>query len=180
MSEAGEDNSWTAPHPAQGGGCFPGQLPGVSHDQASDLMLFELSPEIFDRVKLRRVGRQRLNHKSLVRARHKVFDQFAAVDHGAVPKDQKWAVHMAQECAQELYYLWSLDGTWMNLKVEVPKAESGDERETLPAKGLLDDRGLPARSPSPHPMRTGAQSAFVDENDGAAFARGFFLRLGQV
>lgn len=41
----------------------------------------------------------------------------------------------------------------------------------------LDDRGLPFGSPGPHPDGTFAEPRFVDENDQAAFAPGFFCTL---
>ena len=44
---------------------------------------------------------------------------------------------------------------------------------------ILQHRGLPARRPGPHPMRSFAQSAFVDEDDGAPLAERFFLICGQ-
>jgi hypothetical protein len=68
----------------------------------------------------------------------------------------------------------------MDLKIEVPESDSRDERKTLPAESLLDHRGLATRRPSTHPVGARAQTAFVEEDDGAAFPRGFFLSVGQT
>ena len=81
---------------------------------------------------------------------------------------------MAQERFQELDDLRTLDGARMDLEIEVPESHPRNDRETLPTESLLDDRGLAARRPSAHPVRTCAQTAFVEEDDGASFPRRFF------
>jgi hypothetical protein len=43
----------------------------------------------------------------------------------------------------------------------------------------LENRRLAARRPSSHPVRTRAQAAFVDENNGAPLAACFFLVLAK-
>ena len=43
----------------------------------------------------------------------------------------------------------------------------------------MQHRGLPARSPSAHPGRASAQSAFVDKDDGSPLLPGLFFKAGQ-
>src|SRR5207245_1344456 len=68
-----------------------------------------------------------------------------------------------------------MDGDGIEPEVEVPPGDAGRRRQHLPVEMMLQYRGLPARRPGPHPMRSFAQSAFVDEDDGAPLAEGCFL-----
>jgi hypothetical protein len=45
---------------------------------------------------------------------------------------------------------------------------------------VQQQRGLSFGGPSPNAVRFLGQSAFVDEDDGAALGAGFFLMRGQV
>ena len=64
-----------------------------------------------------------------------------------------------------------------------PIAESiiaADSAPRVPEQVLLQHRRFPARSPGAAAVRALAQSAFVDEDDRAAFFLRFFLIAGQV
>lgn len=87
---------------------------------------------------------------------------------------------MSQQRFEELHDLRTLDRAGMNLEIEIPQRQPGNDRKTLPSKGLMDYWRLSAWSPSSHPMRTRAQSAFIKEDNGAAFFAGFFFNAGQV
>src|SRR3982750_4498313 len=79
------------------------------------------------------------------------------------------------KCFKKLDDLLGLNCLLEDLKVEVPDGDTGDDRERFPVEVKLEDRCLPARRPGAPPMRPLAQTAFVYEDDGAAFFLGFFL-----
>ena len=80
---------------------------------------------------------------------------------------------------QELHHLFGLDAPGVQPEEEPLPGEPGDEGQALPAEGLLEHRRLSFTPPSPHPVGAGAQAAFVDEDNGPAFAAGLFLRAGR-
>ena len=180
MSKTGEDNLRPSSHATQRGGRIAAQFPRVAHDQIPDLVFLEVRPEVFDRIKFRRVGRQRFHLQAPLGGGKEVFDQPAAMDRSSIPEDQQRCAQVAQERLEELDNLRTFDGTGMNLKIEIPEGYSRNDRKTFPAEGLLENGRLAARRPSSHPVRTRAQAAFVDENNGAPLALRFFFSFGQV
>jgi len=86
---------------------------------------------------------------------------------------------VTQQRFQEGNDLGTFDGSSVDLKIEVPESDSGNHRKAFPTESLLDDWGLAAWRPRAHPVRARTQAAFVEEDDGASFACGFFLRRGQ-
>lgn len=85
---------------------------------------------------------------------------------------------MPQQRLEEFCRARSVDAAFVNAEVKLPERQSRDEREFVPVESLPQDRGLPAGGPRSNPVRPGAQSTLVDEDDGSAFAPGFFLRRG--
>ena len=81
---------------------------------------------------------------------------------------------------EEAHHLRPLDRAGVHLEKKPPEHDPGNDRQALPTEGFLQHRRLPAFGPRPHPMRAGAQAAFVDKDNGAAFAPGFFFSAGQV
>lgn len=180
MGKAGENDLGTPSHAPQRGRGIATQFPRVARDQIADLVLLEVSPQILGGIEFRRVGWQGGDLQTPLSGRDELFDQLAAMNGRSIPKDQEWGLQMAQECFQELNDLRTLDGARMDLEIEVPESYSRNDRKTLPAEGLLEHRGLAARCPGAHPVRTCAQATFVEEDDGAPFPGGFFFRFGQT
>src|SRR5579859_357650 len=81
---------------------------------------------------------------------------------------------------QEQDRLFLTDGFVEDPEVEVPDGHPGGNGNGLPVEVVLEDRGLPPRSPGATPVGSLAQPAFVDEDDGSPFFLGFFLIAGQV
>ena len=144
--------------------------------EIADLMLFEMSPQILHGIEFRCIGRQADYLQASVGGDHKLFDRLAAMNGGSVPQDQQRAWQVTQERFQEVNDLGTFDRSSVDLKIEVPESDAGNHREAFPTESLLDDWGLAAGRPSAHPVRARTQAAFVEEDDGASFARGFFLR----
>jgi hypothetical protein len=87
---------------------------------------------------------------------------------------------MAHPVAEKLDDLRTLDGFIVQLEIEIVKCDPGDHTQRFLVKVMLQDRCLPARRPGADFMWPGAESAFIDQNDGSAFFLGFFLSAGQV
>ena len=96
-----------------------------------------------------------------------------------IPDDQQLARNVAQEMGEKLDDLGAADGSWKQPEVEVPPSHSRNGRQCLPVEVILQHRRLPARGPGTAAVGTLAQSAFVDEDDGAAFVFGLFFNAGQ-
>src|SRR5919106_1879110 len=80
---------------------------------------------------------------------------------------------------EEFNHLLGADAFLKHLKIEIPDSQAGDDGERLPIKVELQHRRLAAWCPGPAPVGTLTQSAFVEEDDRAAFCLRFFLRAGQ-
>ena len=97
------------------------------------------------------------------------------MDGGTIPQDQQRHAQVALQGLEKFRHLLTLDRAGMDLEIEVPEGHPRDDRQALPTKGLLEDRRLSAWGPGSHPVGTGAQPAFVNEDDDAAFFAGLFL-----
>ena len=87
---------------------------------------------------------------------------------------------MPLQVTEKLDDLKALDASGMNLKVETPEGQSANDREAFPVEGFLEDGSLSARRPGARPCGAGAQSAFVDEDEGAPLLAGLFFKSGQT
>lgn len=173
-------NRPAAAHTAKCSGGFKAKFPGHGSDQVCNLMSFEVAPHIFDRIEFRRIRGQSLDHDSLSRSSHVVFDQHAAMNRRTVPNNQDFSGNMPLEMPQELDHLGAFDAACIDLKIEPPERKATDDRKAFPVKGFMEHRSLPAQRPCARPRGAGAQSAFVDEDDSAPLLAGFFFKAGQV
>lgn len=172
------DEGRSAAHSAQGCGGVPTQFPCLRGDKIGNLMGLEVAPHVFDRIKLRRISGQQLDHPASLRLGHEAFDQGAAMNGSAIPQQENLAGDMPQEVLQKENDLGAFDAAGIKLEVEAPQRQPADEGKALPIESFLQKRGLPARSPSASAAGTRAQAAFVDEDDGLPVAAGFFFRAG--
>lgn len=150
----------------------------MGHQEVGDLMLFEVSPQVFDRIEFRGVSGQPFHPEAPVALCQQRFDRLAAMNGGTIPDDQQFAGKMPQQRLEELRGALSIDAALVDPKVELPQREAGDDRQFIPIEGLAQYRRLAARCPRTHPMWPRAQPAFIDEDDGAALPPGFFLSRG--
>jgi len=172
------NNAFAAAHPAQGGGGLQSEFPRLGGDQVGDLVAFEVAPHVFHRIKFWGVSGQSFDVDAALGGQDIIAHQDAAVDGRPIPDDQYFSANMLLEMPEKLNDLEALDTAGVNLKIEPPQRQRPDDRETFPIERLLQDRGLPARSPGARPRGPRAQSAFVNEDNGPAFGPGFFFRAG--
>ena len=178
MSIAGGDDAHSAAHPAQGCGCFHSQFPRLGRDEVGDFVGFEMTPHIFDRVEFGRIGRQSFEVDSSLGGGDEVLNEQASVNWCAIPDNQELSGNVSPEVLEEFDDLRAFDAPGMNLEVEPPQRQTANDRKTFPIKGLVQDGGLSARSPSADPCGPGAQPAFVDKDDGSPLLAGLFFNAG--
>src|SRR5437899_11257948 len=76
---------------------------------------------------------------------------------------------------EKLDDLRAADGAGKQPTVKVPPSHAGHGRQHLPIEVILQHRRLSPWRPGPATVWALAQSAFIDEDDGAALFSGFFL-----
>ena len=135
-----------------------------------------MSPHIFDRIEFGRIRGQSLDHDSTSRSSYVIFDQHAAMNRRTIPNDEDFFGNMPLEMSQELDHFGAFDAAGMDLKIEPPERQATDDRKAFPVKGFMEHRGLPAQRPSACPRGAGAQSAFIDKDDGSSLLAGLFLK----
>jgi hypothetical protein len=142
-------------------------------------MLLAMSPDVFDRIKFRRIGGQTLQMDAAVLLRDIFPDQPAAVRRQPVPDDGEQPADVLLEMFEKLDHLRGLDAAGEKPEVEIPNGDACDGRKTVPVEGILQHGSLTSRSPGSDAMRPLAQSAFVHKNYGSALLEGFFLMSSQ-
>lgn len=147
--------------------------------EVGQLMLLAVTPDVFDRIEFRRVGRQKLQSDLPCLGEDVVTHQPAAMDWQPIPDDGQSASDVSLQVLEELDHLWSLDAPGEKAEVKVPNRNPGHGRKALPVEGVLQHRRLAARSPGAHPMGPFAQSALVHKDYGAPLLEGFFFISGQ-
>ena len=176
---AGGDNDPAAAHAAQSRRGLKTEFPSLGYDQVRNLMRFEMPPHVLDWIEFGGISRQPCDHESSPGGRHVVPDQQAAMDRRPIPDDQDLPSNVPLEVSEELDYLGAFDAPGLDLEIEPPEGQTTDDGEALPVEGLVQQRSLPTRSPRTHSRWAGAQSAFVNKDDGAALLVGLFFKAGQ-
>jgi hypothetical protein len=112
------------------------------------------------------------------------FDGVALVDRRVVQQDHNLTPQMAEELAQEKDYLL-LSNVIVEQQVIEPQPlrlgaerNSRDKGDLVSSIGVLNDRGLPHRSPGLNHVGNEHESGLVGENYVGAQLRGFFLMRG--
>jgi|SRR5580658_2950829 hypothetical protein len=143
-------------------------------------MLLAISPDVFDRIKFRRIGWQTLQVDAAVLLSNVCPNQSAAVRWQTIPDDCEQAADVLLEMFEKLDDLRRLDAAGEKSAIEIPKGDACDGRKTVPVEGVLQHGRLTSRSPGSDPMRPLAQAAsFIHKNYGSALLEGFFLMSGQ-
>lgn len=139
-----------------------------------DLMLLEMSPDVFHGIEFGCVSRQLLDPESASAFAQHLLHRLGAMDRSTIPDDQQLSRQMPKQLAKKCRHLWTADRAFMKTEVEAVQRQPADQGELLPVEGLLNHRGLATGRPSACSVRAGTQAAFVDEDGGPAFAARFF------
>lgn len=180
LGVAGGDDGVAAAHPAKGCRCLQAEFPRLGGNQIGDLMRLEMPPHIFNGIEFGRIGGQPLDLNASPGGGNEVFDQKAAMNGSAIPKDQDFSGNMPLEMFQEFNHLKAFDAAGMDLKEKSPQGQAADERKAFPVERLLEHRSLSAWSPGARPGRPRAQPAFVNKDNGSALADRLFFKAGQT
>jgi hypothetical protein len=142
-------------------------------------MVLAMGPDILHGIQFRGVGWKVLDCQTASLVADELLGNFATVGWQPIPDQQNVTLNVAQQVFKKLDDLFGLDGLFEDLEVEVPDGDAGNDRQGFPVKVKLENGCLAARRPSAPSMRPLTQTAFVDEDDRAAFFRSFFLISGQ-
>ena len=80
--------------------------------------MLEVSPYVFDRVELGRIGRKPGQDQTAAPRLNEAGEQPASVRGQAVPDDQQPAPHLPHEVTKKLHHLRSADGSAVQAEVE--------------------------------------------------------------
>jgi len=180
LGVTGGDDGVPAAHPTQGCRCFEAEFPGLGGNQIGDFMRLEMPPHIFNGIEFGRIGRQPLDLNASLGGGDKVFDQKAAMNGSAIPKNQNFSGNMPLEMFKEFDHLQTFDAAGMDLKKESPQGQTTNQRKAFPVEGLLQNGRLSARRPGARPRRTGAQPAFVNKDNDSTLPPRLFFNAGQT
>lgn len=143
-------------------------------------MAFPVSPDVFCRIEFGRISRETCQEHMAALPFQKSPQLATSMNGQAIPNDKEFSSHLAAQMGQEVQHLRGADRPGIEAEVELPPRNAGDHRKLFPVKMKFQLRRLPAGRPCATDMRTLADAAFVYKDNGAALAKGFFLRAGQV
>jgi len=168
-----------AAHPPQGFSGSLRQLKEVFRAEVGQLVLLAVPPNVFDRVKLRRVSRQVLHMDLPLLARDKLAYRSTAVHRQSIPDNQQLGGDVSLEVLQELNDLLRLNRSREQSEVEAPDRNASYRRKALPVERILQNRRLPPWRPGPDTVGPLTQAALVHKHYGAVLLEGFFFNSGQ-
>src|SRR5277367_2791854 len=143
-------------------------------------VMFEISPDAFDGVHVRRVSGQVVDHDLTALGFHMCSHEFRAMGLQAIPDDQQLLPDRGLQGFEELDDLRTLDRAGEHSEVEAPVAQAGDHRELLPTEAVLQDWRLASRSPGSCATRSLGQTRFVNKDDYSALSRSDFFSSGHL
>src|ERR1022692_4958286 len=153
-----------------------GKIPGAAIGQ---LVVFEMSPDVFGGVEFRGIGRELLDLDRALEGFEVLANERRAMRGQAVPDYEQGFADLTPQGVEELDDLRALDRLGKEPEVEAPEGDPGDHRELMPVKVILQDRRLAARCPGAHASWPLAQSGLVYEDDDSALFCGVSFRTGQ-
>jgi hypothetical protein len=145
----------------------------------------EVSPEVFDRIEFRGVGRQVLQ---MCRAGQDAFlDELALVGLEAIPDEHDGHAQLTLQVLEEVHRSLGIDvGVRAESKVQSDPvacrrdAQCGDGGDLLIVLAALPKyRGLSSHAPGAAHQGGHEHPGFVEENEGRSQARGVFFTRGQ-
>src|SRR5260221_4616652 len=176
----GPDQSGPALAAPQLASRFPSQVRQVFRTEVRQGMTFEMSPNVFDGIESRCVGRQLRQHEVTCSAFDVGAHGSAAMHCQAIPNHQQLAGNLAAKVAEELHRLPAFDAAAIQAKVKFPPSDARDDREFAPRMTEHQLRRLPLGGPSAYDAGPFRQATFVHKDEGAAFLQGLFFNAGQV
>lgn len=142
--------------------------------------MFQVTPQPFVRVELRRVGWEELERESPVVVFDKASHCEGLVGVDVVPDYDDPSAHMTQEMSEEYQDLLGGDRSGTHQDVQLPLiADARDRRELRPTIAVADNGRLSSWSPGPDSGRDQTETALVGKDQRGFLSAGFFLIRGQ-
>lgn len=152
------DQGWPSLHATQCAACMGTELGEVLRAKVRQLVLLPVTPDVFDGVEFRGIGRQELELDVAVLTIDVLFDESAAMRRQTVPDNQQFARDLSLEVSQERHDLGPADGAGKQPEIELPPGDARDCRELVPVEVVLQHRGLSPRGPAAAAMGPFTQS----------------------
>src|SRR5260370_29507425 len=166
-------------HRAQVAAGADGEISEVSGGIVRHGVMFQVTPDAFDRVHFRHVGRQELQGDVTALRLDMFAHEFGAVRRQAVPDDQQLLANRSVQHFKELDDLRGTDAAVVEAEVESPEGDSRYHRHLLPAEAVLQ-HGFGPSGPGTDATRSLGQSRFVDEDDHSTLLRCDFFCSGHL
>src|SRR5215469_806823 len=167
-------------HRAQVASCAVCEMAEISSAEVRHRVVFEISPDVFDRIELRRIGGQELKSDRTTLSLNMLTDKLGAMGLQTIPDDQQLLADRGLKGLQELDHLRRADRAATQSEVETPEGHCSDHRELLPAEAVLKDRSLAPWGPGACATRSLRQSRLIDEDDDSALSRRYFFSSGHL
>jgi len=160
---------------------FHGQLGKVPARQILELDPFEVAPNPFVGVQLRRISGQALQAEPRGCAVGQVFlHHVAAVDGRPVPEQQGLAAEVAPQMAQKPEHIGTPEGAALHLHIQLSLGgDTADGGKVIVGQPLPQHGGLPLRGEGADHRGQQVESRLVYEDDGALLLFCLFLSAGQ-
>ena len=175
----GRNEGGAPAHAAEGCGSLETEFPTVLGTEVSQLMLFQVTPNVFTGVEFWGISRKRFDHEPTLEGVNELTHHTASMDCRAVPNQKNFTRDVPEEMGEKLNDLRAFDRTVKELEIEVEDGNPRHDREALPVEMELENGSLAPRRPSADPVRFLAQAALVDEDNDPSLAESFFLISGQ-
>lgn len=144
--------------------------------------MFEMLPNLFVRIQVRRVRRKLLQMNiACATSRQKFFHQGTAVNWGTIPDHQQLAANPTPQVEEKRDALGARQRFCPRQRIESPlRRNPAHHRQVIACEKRVQDRCLPPRRVSLDNARQQIKAGFVNQNKGAAFAARFFLSSFQT
>lgn len=137
-------------------------------------MPLEPGLQIFDRVHVGRVWRQKSDLAMSIDAVQIVAHEPAAMRFQAVPDPQQQLFQVRFERFEKTDDFFFLDAAFVQPEQAIGARQASDDGDMVPVEVKLNHRRLSFQIPGAHLRGTFAEARFVDKDDQAAFSPGFF------
>ena len=128
------------------------ELPQIFRTDVGKFVMFQVRPDVFDRVQFGGVSRQAFDVNSSAQTADIFGDDLATVGRKPIPHNEEFAGYVPNQMLEEDNHMPAADRFLEQLKVEVPQRSPGNDRQRLPVEVVLEDGCLATRRPSPTSM----------------------------
>src|SRR5450759_998787 len=160
--------------------CGRVQLAQIVGTVVGQRVSLEPRPQIFDRIEVGGVGREKGNLDVPVQRVEVIAHQTAAMRLQAIPDHQQGLLEMSLQRFEKFDDLFFLDAAFVQPEQTVGACEPCNNGDVIPVEVKVNDGSLPLECPGAYARGAFADAGLVHKDDQPTFSPGFFLRAGQV